>query len=358
MGWILLMMGAGLAGQAGLAATVSLENGDRLTGEIIRTEGGKLWVRTEYAGELQLPWEAVTAIETDRTLYVGLKDGQVLAGRVSGSEGDYSVTMTDTGADTGTVTARKDRIAFVRSEAEQILYEERIERFRNPRLTDLWAGAARIGYSQAQGNSNTQTLNLGSDVFRATTRDKTSVSFTSVYARNDDAAGESLVTANAIRGGIRYSLNLSPRWFVFGSTDLEFDEFQDLDLRFAPAGGFGYKVADSERFRLEISGGSSMNREFFSTGLNRTSREAVLSDEMAYKANSVLTLRQKFSSYLNLTDFGQYRMAFDSGADTRLNQWLLWQISVSDRFLSNPLPGRERNDILLTTGIGITFSPE
>jgi hypothetical protein len=29
---------------------------------------------------------------------------------------------------------------------------------------------------------------------------------------------------------------------------------------------------------------------------------------------------------------------------------------VSDRFLSNPVPGRQRNDLLYTTGIGINFS--
>jgi len=31
------------------------------------------------------------------------------------------------------------------------------------------------------------------------------------------------------------------------------------------------------------------------------------------------------------------------------------QVTVSDRFQSNPLPGIKKNDLLLTTGIRVTF---
>ena len=41
----------------------------------------------------------------------------------------------------------------------------------------------------------------------------------------------SATTANAIRGGSRYEVNINDKMFTFGFVDLEFDEFQALDLR-------------------------------------------------------------------------------------------------------------------------------
>ena len=44
-----------------------------------------------------------------------------------------------------------------------------------------------------------------------------------------------------------------------------------------------------------------------------------------------------------------------NAADTKLKKWLSWQITLSDRFHSDPLPGLKKNDLLLTTGVRVTF---
>jgi hypothetical protein len=31
-------------------------------------------------------------------------------------------------------------------------------------------------------------------------------------------------------------------------------------------------------------------------------------------------------------------------------------VTASDRFLSNPIPGRQKNDLLLTTGVRVNFA--
>ena len=49
-------------------------------------------------------------------------------------------------------------------------------------------------------------------------------------------------------------------------------------------------------------------------------------------------------------------MNFDLSADTALWRWLSWQFTASDRLLSNPVPGRRKNDILFTTGVRLTFA--
>ena len=49
-------------------------------------------------------------------------------------------------------------------------------------------------------------------------------------------------------------------------------------------------------------------------------------------------------------------MNFDIGASTKISKWLTWNLSVSDRYLNHPAAGRKTNDLLYTTGLGITFA--
>jgi hypothetical protein len=58
----------------------------------------------------------------------------------------------------------------------------------------------------------------------------------------------------------------------------------------------------------------------------------------------------------NLSNGGEYRMNLDAGATTALLKWLTWNISISNRYLSNPVPGRQSNDFLYSTGFGFAFA--
>ena len=58
----------------------------------------------------------------------------------------------------------------------------------------------------------------------------------------------------------------------------------------------------------------------------------------------------------DLKDTGTRRINFDIGSATKLSKWLTWNLSLSDRYLNRPAPGRKTNDFLYTTGIGVTFA--
>ena len=55
----------------GLAAPVSadtvwLNNGDRLSGEIILLDGGKLALKTKYAGQVLIAWKDIDTLRSDK----------------------------------------------------------------------------------------------------------------------------------------------------------------------------------------------------------------------------------------------------------------------------------------------------
>ena len=57
----------------------------------------------------------------------------------------------------------------------------------------------------------------------------------------------------------------------------------------------------------------------------------------------------------DLNNTGTYRVNFDAGTSVKLTKWLNWNVSLSDRYLSSPAFGRKANDILYTTGVGVSF---
>jgi hypothetical protein len=58
-----------------------------------------------------------------------------------------------------------------------------------------------------------------------------------------------------------------------------------------------------------------------------------------------------------LSDINQYRFAVDFASVTKINKWLAWQFTLTDRYVTDPpIVGTKPNDIILSTGINVTFA--
>ena len=337
---------------AALADQVILKNGDRLTGTIVKSDGKELVLKSEFAGIVAIQWAAVDSITSTAPLYVHLTTGETLNGPVTTSSGNFVIATMSA----GTITATKDKVKAIESKEEEAAYEKAIERLRNPRLLDLWTGFVDLGLSMARGNASTTTFNMGANAARTTPRDKITVYFTSLYSKNK-TDGQTVLGADQDRGGIRYDANFTPRNFAFGSADLEYDRFQELDLRAVFGGGLGRHVVKTDGTVLDLFGGGALNKEFFFNNINRTAGEIQAGNQFSYRFNKTTQLTQSLIFFPNLTYGGEYRINFDTSAVTQLKKWLGFHVTVSDRYLSNPPQvGIKKNDFLLTTGIRISFA--
>ncbi len=332
-----------------MADQLVLKNGDRLTGTVVKSDGKTLTLKSDLAGTVTVPMDAITGITTEQPVYLTLSDNQTLVGPVTTADGKLVVRT----AETGTINVDRTAVQSVRSKEEQDAYQKELDRLRNPSLRDLWSGTVDAGLSLSRGNADTSTSNFGFNATRTTSRDKITAYMTTLYARNK-TEGVSQVTANAKRGGVRYDLNISPKLFAFGLGSLEADEFQKLDLRVSLGGGMGWHAVKTDSTVLEVFGGGSLNKEYF-TDLNRTSGEALIGEEYDRKLTSRVSIKERATFLPNLTETGQYRFNFDATGVTLLSTWLSWTISVSDRYLSNPISGTKANDLLLTSGFRLTF---
>ena len=342
-----------LAALPALADQIVLKNGDRLSGTIVKSDGKVLVLKTDYAGEVTLQMPAIEQIVSSQPLYVGLKDGKTVSGKVT-AEGDKVVVA----AEPAPVTAPRPEVASIRNSAEQTAYIRSL----HPPLTQGWAGGINVGYALTRGNSATQNLSLAFDAARPTLHDKISLYAHSVYATNNAAGASPSTTANAIQGGLRYDRNLNPKLFVFGGADFSSDALQALDLRSAYTGGFGYHALTGKPATLNFMGGINYTHETYSAasatvpGFSRSFPAATLGEELTVKLRSATTLTEHAYFYPDFSDVGQYRATFDVGAVTKLNKWLGWQTSFGDIYVTNPPAGKKNNDVMFTTGLNIAFT--
>jgi putative salt-induced outer membrane protein YdiY len=292
----------------------------------------------------------VSSIKSDQPVHVVLKDGKTLVGTLAGGEAKLEVATTDARVEVspGDVTA-------IRSAGEQKAFEQKAaEAAHKAGLLELWAVEASIGWSGTNGNAKTLTFNTTMNAARKTKTDKTALTFNVVKA-SALVNGKSASTAQAVRGGISYDHNVNARTFVNVFNDYEYDRFQNLDLRFTLGGGFGYHAVKGERATLDLLGGADYNRSSFSTPLTRSSAEAFWGDEYKLKLTGSTSLNQSFRMFNGVSGTHAYRVNFDAAMVTKLRRWLAWNVALSDRYLSDPVPGRKSNDWLYSTGVGLTF---
>ncbi|MEX2261079.1 MAG: DUF481 domain-containing protein [Bryobacteraceae bacterium] len=332
------------------ADQIVLKDGDRITGDIVKKDGQTVTMESKNFGTVTLKWDDIATVRTDQPLHVVLPDDQTVKANIQTQDGRIQVA-----APGEPQNVAPSEIVALRNDAEQRAYD----RFLHPGLLDLWTITGSLNLAGTKGNAETSTLTTPINFLRASNTSRTTAYFNSIRS-TATVTGVDAQTARAVRGGWGYSRNLTKKIFANAFNDYEYDKFQSLDLRVVLGGGLGYQVWTGEAGRLALVAGGAWNREKFSPDTSaafaRNSAEAYWGDDFNYKLNTRTSLVQAFRMFNNLSNTGQYRMNFDIGAITQLTRWLNWNVSLSDRYLSNPVTGRQNNDLLYTTGLGFTFA--
>jgi putative salt-induced outer membrane protein len=359
---VALIVLIGLA-SAAFADQITLKNGDRLTGTVVKSDGKSLVLHTDFAGDVTLQFAAITQITTDKPLHVALKDGKTVVGAITTSDGKIEVAATG-GAP---VEAPRENVVAIRNDADQLAFEKA----QHPGLLQGWNGGATAGFALTGGNSQTENLSLAVNAARSTKNDKLSLYTTAVYGTNQLATPST--TANTEAGGIRYDRNLNPRMFVFVGADFASNALQDLNLRSVGSLGLGYHAIKNDRTTLDFLGGVNFTDENYTETVSvpasgttpafTYNRKLIhnfgaltLGEELTHKLGKSTVLAQKLYFFPDLTQTGEYRGTFDLGLVTKISKWLGWQNQFGDIYVTNPPNGAKKNDVVLTTGLNISFT--
>jgi putative salt-induced outer membrane protein YdiY len=346
---------------AGFADRVTLKNGDRLTGTVVKSDGKTLVLHTDAAGDVTIKFEDVQEIKSDADLHVSLKDGKTAVGPVTTTDGKFEIA-TKTG---GTVEAPKEDVTLIRNDAEQQAYDKSL----HPGLLHGWNGGANVGFSIARGNSQTENLALALNAIHPTLDDKITIYASSLNTKNDLATPSDV--ASLEQGGLRYDRNLKPRVFAFAGADFMANALQFLDLRAVYTAGFGFHAIQSDATILNFLGGVNYTHETYSNGpvvvgsvplaytsYGKTNKFVALTlgEELTHKIGKGSVITQNVYFYPDLQDTSQYRATFNFGTVTKISKWFGWQNQFSDIYVTNPPTSAKKNDLIFTTGLNIAFT--
>jgi putative salt-induced outer membrane protein YdiY len=334
---VLLCLLTLLAAAPAIADEVVFTNGDRLTGTILRAEGGSMVIKSDLVGEVTVKMEHVKTFSTSAPAEVHLTDGTVLKQQVA--EGGDGEIVTKEG---GAVTAQTVKLADVKAV--------------NPPW-GTWTGRIGAGGVITRGNSNTWTLNATADAQRRTENDRLTLGGQYLYARQnkDDGAGKATTSANAWLARGQYDYFLTQKLYGFGSLSAEGDEIARLDLRLVPSAGLGYQWVESETLNFNTEGGLALVYEDFEEEDSTEHLAARLAYHFDWAPTSAVNLFHNLVYLPSLEDAGDFNTYTDAGIRVSLVASMFTELKFEWRHDQTPADDTKRNDYRYLMTVGWEF---
>jgi hypothetical protein len=270
------------AAAQGRTDVVTLANGDRITGEVVRLDRGRLEFKTDDIGTLYLEWDNLFSLVTTRLVEVTTSDGLTFLGSL-GQSTSRSIAVASTGA---TAELAMQDVTEITTIGRSFW-----------RKVD---GSFDVGFSYTRSSGIAQ-LNLNSDAMYRQPRAQTrlTASFTQTQQTGEDGRDD--------RGAFEASYRRypRPRWFATAVGRFETNESLGLTLRSQIGGAFGPRLINSNRAQMTLGAGMSFNEEQGVDVEATQNFEALLMFQASYftydrpKTNLDLTVQY----YPSLSDF-------------------------------------------------------
>lgn len=237
---ILLLFLLGLNPLAVQSAVVVLDNGDRLSGEILDLSGNVLGFKSPIYGELELPWKRVVELISDEAVVVKLIDGTITDGRVNLNAQGMLV------------------IEHGEFEASSFLQKSDVAMFNPPVIDRVLRleGRASVGGVFNRGNSEDDSLSFDSVIIARTPDHR----YTLAAEVNEAESNGMTTTSNRLLSA-QYDTFLSEKEYLFINAKGERDQLADLELRSSVGAGYGFQFFETDRAKMSTEYGLAYIKE-------------------------------------------------------------------------------------------------
>ncbi len=318
-----------------VAGTVTLKNGDRLTGGIDSISGGRLLLQTEYAGRVPISLDAIETVASEAEFRLRLKDGGHRTGRPV-VEDDAQRLLSDGG----------------RSEPLDLATVASASR-RGDALADLtsgWTTNADLAASLSSGNSDTEALNL---LVHSTLKLDWSVHDWTLLVSRDEADG--VRNKEQLDFDYGYKRFFTDKWFALGNAEYYRDELADIDLRITVGGGVGYQLWQNSFGALSLGTGISAVFDEIGTKAKENPAWRWELDYNRFLWSKQLELFHRHS-LLVIPDSGRGEVIEAStGVRLAISERLSSNFRIDHRIDTKPPEGAKRTDVTYSLGVGFKF---
>jgi Protein of unknown function, DUF481 len=317
----------------GRTDVVTLANGDRITGEIVRLERGRLEFKTDDAGTLYLEWDKLSSLVSTRLVEVLTTDGR----RFLGSLGPAAVRS---------ITVVTSAVSLQMSEVTLI----------TPIGTSFWRqldGSIDAGFSYTKSSGVAQ-LNVNSDTVYRKVASRARLTASLTQTKKDDDSGRD-DRAFVEMSYLRYPWQ---RWFILTAGRFETNESLGLTLRSQIGASAGPRLVNSNRAQLVLGAGLAVNNEQGVDVETTQNVEALFTFQTAFYTydRPKTNVDVSFQYYPSLSNTGRQRVQLDAGAKREFLKDLFVALNFYNTYDNRPPnPAADTNDVGIVLSIGWTY---
>jgi len=336
--WILALLLLASPAHAAKTDVVTLENGDKITGEVKGVSRGKLDYSTDDAGRLSIEWEKVTSVRSTHAFDVEMSWGVSYFGQLdTAAVAGYVVVHGVERADTLRIPSIVE-INMIDSKLSQ-----RIKSYLDVGFTLAKAHQARTFSLNSQTDYRSHAIGATTNI--------------------DSYAQDQEEVAQTSRNSVRQSLSwfLPKRWSAVALGQFEQNDELGLDHRWT-YGGAGQRVLKrSNRAEVSLGLGLVGIEEKFTSATQGTTASSSVEGlvNFAWEAfrfdSPKLDFGTNVSLFPSLSDLGRVR----GQAEIRIKYELFSDFNVgtqfTDNFDSRPPEDVSKNDYIATLTIGWSY---
>lgn len=349
-GLVLIVLGTATLAQA---ETLQMKNGNRLHGTFKRLLAGNILFKTKNLGTLTIPVAEVSDFVTPEAVVVIFKKGKTAAGIFSVTAAGWELKST-----AGTTALQPADVVAV--------YPSKVYEKEGPqqphKLWQDWAGQGSLGYVLQQSSQHSKSLSVNFNSARIEPklpglppRRATHFSLNMAFATLTESGltTKSNTLTSVLRQDFFFNGDATNYFFLQGQWD--HIQPQELSLRQTYGGGLGRDLIRHPNFTLGVQGGLTYVRSDFSTGELRNEMEALAGEKITATVFKHVNINHAFDVYPSLTSAGDYRFNALVALDAPISSRFSLNITATDQYLNNPVPGTQANVLILSTGLGVNF---
>lgn len=313
--------------------TLTLGNGDRLTGEIVGLKDGTLQFKTGYAGLLKVPAGKIGGLTSDEPVTVRFGAGGYATGTLVPTYG-------------GMVQIRGLRGGL--GSAVKVTEIAEIHPGQDIPRGFKWSGRVNLGATKRSGNTDTRSLHIDAAIKAESEKDRLRLEGT----MNKEFSGSER-TEDDFTLFAQHDHFFTKKLYFYTNVKFARNQPQDLTLRTTLGTGAGWQVIRSARTNLSLEAGPSYVNENYETAPDNdfvAGRWAVNFDQFIWRQ-----LAQLFHTHEGTVDFEETGNVFiDSSTGLRfpLSDGFNLTLQADIDWDSDPAPGTSGTDktYLLTVG--------
>jgi putative salt-induced outer membrane protein YdiY len=212
-----------------------------------------------------------------------------------------------------------------------------------------WKSSVDFGLNLSRGNTDNLLVRAGIQTEKKDENDAYFASLGYSYGEEDSSANQ-----DEIVGKASWRHAFEGKNFFGVILDGRSDQFADLDYRFSLNFTYGYYWIDTEETLFSTELGVGVTTEDKGRG-NDTYINGLFVQHFEHKFNENAKFFESFSISPRIDDIDDYHLEFRAGLETKITETLAFQVTLEDRYESQPADDKENNDLKLVAGVSYKF---